>query len=86
MFKPCLDRQAHQDRLDLRETQERQEPTDHQEPPVLRDRLGVDLEAEHLNDLRRVNTILSIQRQAAFATMTEREVPDEVLTTMTTTP
>ena len=63
------------------------ERRERQEPPVLRDRLGaVGLEAEHLSDPRHANTILSIRRQAAFATMTEREVPEEVLTTTTTTP
>ena len=47
--------------------------------------MGVDLEAEHLNDLRRVNTILSTTRGVAVASMTEREAPDEEAT-MTTTP
>ena len=75
------DRLDHRDRLEIQERQERQEP------PALRDRLvGVDLEAEHLNDLRRVNTILSTTRGVAVASMTEREAPDEVLATMTTTP
>ena len=69
------------DRLDHRDLQERQEP------PVLRDRLGaVGLEAEHLNDLRRVITILSTIREEAVAPMTGHEAHDEVHTTITTIP
>ena len=66
-----------------RETEEIQE---RQEPTVLRDRLvGLDLEADHLNDLRRVNTILSTPRGTVVALTTEREVPEEAIRTMMTT-
>ena len=82
------DRLVVKDRLDhrgIQERRERQEPPVLRELPALRDRLGVDLEVEHLNDLRRKRGA-STSRGTAVAPMTEREAPDEVLATMTTTP
>ena len=69
-------------RLDHRGPRETQE---HQEPTALRDRLvELDLEAEHLNDPRRVRGASTL-RETVVAPMTGHEAPDEVLATMTTT-
>jgi len=85
LFNPCPDRQDRlvvkdrRDRRDLRERQERQEAV------VLRARLvGVDLEAERLNDPRHVRGA-STSRGTAVALTIEREVPEEAIRTMKTT-